>query len=414
MEEGPCAFCEGVWNFSDTPPASVGSITWNSPLVCNCGEMQWFLLGWHHCIRGAKPHLALMFYLFFFFNCLVIFANIVSREFEGCWSEISSCSGFIRFLHRGHVGLTNHHSLFLIVLLLFRGCTWGAGSRGAALPPTPDLWAQPCRAPSCSGPPIMTLTSQAGGLWVGVCGSLTVTQGLGPAGSALKPTLACGHSRRVAAFLPHTFTLMSAIKRCPRACPETTLSWGWRNCRDPQGHWVMLADWSHVSCLIDEHISNGNGDAMSGPGTQPCTHRGHSWSCLSPSCAHARYCPLLPPSPTFGPVWKPDPSSSVLGSLGSPGRQPEPQRGAKPGRSRCASPPCVLQANCGQHARPQAADHVALCLTTCQWKTLNSLEESGCGLASESFPVCSWVPSQGAGTWAAIVASFIAADLISS
>lgn len=70
----------------------------------------------------------------------------------------------------------------------------------------------------------MTLTSQAGGLWVGVCGSLTVTQGLGPAGSALKPTLACGHSRRVAAFLPHTFTLMSAIKRCPRACPETTLS----------------------------------------------------------------------------------------------------------------------------------------------------------------------------------------------
>lgn len=45
MEEGPssfspCAFCEGVWDFSDTPPASVGSITWNSPLVCNCGEMQ--------------------------------------------------------------------------------------------------------------------------------------------------------------------------------------------------------------------------------------------------------------------------------------------------------------------------------------------------------------------------------------
>ena len=268
--------------------------------------------------------------------------------------------------------------------------------------------------PSCPGPPTVALTSQAGGLWVGGCGSLTVTQGLGPAGSALKPTLASGHSRHVASFLPHTFTLMSAIKRCPRAGPETTLSWGWRNCRDPQGPWVMPADWNHVSCLVDEHISNSNGDAMSGPGTQCRTHRGHSWSCLSPSCAHARYCPLLPPSPTFGPVWKPDPSSSVLGSLGSPGRQPEPQRGAKPGGSRCASPPCVLPANCGQHARPQAADHVALCLTTCQWKTLNSLEESGCGLASESCPAGSWVPSQGAGTWAAILASFIAADLVSS
>lgn len=45
MEEGPssfspCAFCEGVWNFSDTPPVSVGSITWNSPFVCNSGKMQ--------------------------------------------------------------------------------------------------------------------------------------------------------------------------------------------------------------------------------------------------------------------------------------------------------------------------------------------------------------------------------------
>lgn len=70
----------------------------------------------------------------------------------------------------------------------------------------------------------MALTSQAGRLWVGVCCSLPVTQGLGPAGSALKPTLACGHSRHVAAFLPHIFTLLSAIKRCPRAGPETTLS----------------------------------------------------------------------------------------------------------------------------------------------------------------------------------------------
>lgn len=117
------------------------------------------------------------------------------------------------------VSLTITAHFPVLVVLLFWGCTRAAGSRGAALPSTPDLW-----APSCPGPPIMALTSQAGGLWVGGRGSLTVTQGLGPAGSALKPTLAGGHSRPVAAFLPHTFTLMSAIKRCPRAGPETTLS----------------------------------------------------------------------------------------------------------------------------------------------------------------------------------------------
>ena len=73
---------------------------------------------------------------FFFFNCLVISANIVSREFEGCWSVISSCSSFVRLLHHGHVGLTSHHSSFLIVLLLFRGVP---EEQGAEAPPCPRL-----------------------------------------------------------------------------------------------------------------------------------------------------------------------------------------------------------------------------------------------------------------------------------
>ena len=137
-----------------------------------------------------------------------------------------SCSSFIRFLRHGHVGLTNHHSAFpcprgASLLGLYLSCR---EPRSRPAPDSRSLGTQPCRTSSCPGPPTVALTSQAGGLWVGVCGSLTVTQGLGPAGSALKPTLAGGHSWHVAAFLPHTFTLMSAIKRCPRAGPETTLS----------------------------------------------------------------------------------------------------------------------------------------------------------------------------------------------
>lgn len=40
---------------------------------------------------------------------------------------------------------------------------------------------------------------------------------------------------------------------------------------------------------------------------------------------------------------------------------------------------------------------------------LNSLEEPGCGLASESCPACPWVPGEGAGAWA-MLASLTAAD----
>lgn len=148
---------------------------------------------------------------------------------------------------------------------------------------------------------------------------------------------------------------------------------------------------------------------MSGPGTQPSTHRGHSRSCPSPACAHARYSPLLPPSPTlctaFRPVWKPAPSSSVLGALGSPGWQSE--------LPRHASTPHVPAAARGQHVRPRAADHIALCLTTCQVERtgLNSLEKWGCGLASGSCCTCPQVTSWGAGPWATILTSFFAADL---
>lgn len=156
---------------------------------------------------------------------------------------------------------------------------------------------------------------------------------------------------------------------------------------------------SSSSCLVDERTSSSSGDTMSGPGAWPSTHHGHSWNCPDPARAHARYCPLWPLSLALctasGPVQKPAPSSSCLGSMGSPGRQPEPCLGARLGHRRWSYAPHVLTTARGLHAQSQAADHVAL--TTCQMGCTesNSLEEPGYGVASEFCPAFPRVPSEG-------------------
>lgn len=145
---------------------------------------------------------------------------------------------------------------------------------------------------------------------------------------------------------------------------------------------------SSPSCLVDEHTSSNSGDTMSGPGVWPSTHHCHSWNCPGPTCAHARYCPLWPLSPTLctasGPVQKPAPCSCFLGFLGSPGQQPKPCLGARLEHSGWADGSHILSATCGQHARPQAVGPVALsdhlpdgCAE------LNSPEALGCGVASQ-------------------------------
>ncbi|XP_027471085.2 serine/threonine-protein kinase WNK2 isoform X11 [Zalophus californianus] len=112
---------------------------------------------------------------------------------------------------------------------------------------------------------------------------------------------------------------------------------------------------SHISpSPEDERPSSSSGDTMSDPSAQPSSHRGHSWN--HPSPAHARYCPFRPTSPTLcpasGPVRNPVPPSRVLGALGGPGGQPEPQPPAGLGCSRCACTAGVLEATCGQRAWP--------------------------------------------------------------
>lgn len=138
-----------------------------------------------------------------------------------------SCCILLRFLRHGHAGLTNCHcSLRHPVPLL-----WGVESRGAVPPGSRHM---PLTTPGCSGPPVMTLTNQAGGFWVGVCG-LFAPSGVRPhrACSGLWTAEACdaevrwpgcrfGEQGKVAsASRPHAVTLVLAVRRHPRAGPGT-------------------------------------------------------------------------------------------------------------------------------------------------------------------------------------------------
>lgn len=141
---------------------------------------------------------------------------------------------------------------------------------------------------------------------------------------------------------------------------------------------------------LDDHTSSRNGDAMSGPSARPSVYHGHSWSRPGLACAHTRYCPLQPSSPTLcsasGSVQRPAPSSSVLGALGSP---EWPARGLgqlEPCPGSCAA--SVPGATCRQHTWPLAAHHIALCPATGQVGHSEPLEETCCVWASGCLHHC--------------------------
>jgi hypothetical protein len=115
--------------------------------------------------------------------------------------------------------------------------------------------------------------------------------------------------------------------------------------------------------LIDDCTSCWSGNAMSGPSTWPSVHRSYSRNHPGPACAHTRYCLLQPPSPSLftasGSVWRPVPSSGVLGTLGSPGWPDGSVGQLEPHPSTCAA--SVPEATCCAHTVSPAAPHLALC-----------------------------------------------------
>lgn len=107
----------------------------------------------------------------------------------------------------------------------------GCENRGAVPPGSRHM---ALTTPGCSGPPVMALTSQAGGFWVGVCG-LFAPSGVRShrACSGLWTAEACdaevrwpgcrfGEQGKVAsASRPHAVTLVLAVRGHPRAGPGT-------------------------------------------------------------------------------------------------------------------------------------------------------------------------------------------------
>ena len=89
---------------------------------------------WDNIIAFVEQNLTWLWcFISFFYSCLVMSANILSREFEGCWSIITflavASSGFCVMAMSVSLTITAHFTV-----LLFWGCTWAAGSRGAPCP----------------------------------------------------------------------------------------------------------------------------------------------------------------------------------------------------------------------------------------------------------------------------------------
>lgn len=159
-----------------------------SPLGHSCGELLCFPLGQQHCLPGKPAWFDVLPFLY----CRV-------GGFGSCWSVISSraaaSSGLC--ITATLASPTIAAPLPVPVLLCF-----DVESEGTALPLAAHSGHSPPTAPS-SGPPAMALTSQAGGLWVGVW--LTVSSRVRPCGVYSEPpgpwtAMVCGPEVRGCSF----------------------------------------------------------------------------------------------------------------------------------------------------------------------------------------------------------------------